>query len=197
MFDLGWGELLVVGAVALVVLGPKELPNALRTITNLTKSARRLAGEFQSGINEIVREAEGAKLEVVRDRRSPTATTKQEAIAEAACRAAVELDAAAIAVFTQTGMAVKYVSKYRPHVPLCAFTTEQVVRSQLTLVWGAETFIVPAVDHTDAMVQQVERAMIDLGRARVGDIVIIVAGTPPGRRGTTNMLKVHRLGDPG
>lgn len=58
MFDLGWGELLVVGAVALVVLGPKELPNALRTITNLTKSARRLAGEFQSGVNEIVREAE-------------------------------------------------------------------------------------------------------------------------------------------
>ena len=58
MFDLGWGERLVVGAVALVVLGPKELPNALRTITNLTKSARRLAGEFQSGVNEIVREAE-------------------------------------------------------------------------------------------------------------------------------------------
>ncbi len=58
MFDLGWGELLVVGAVALVVLGPKELPNALRTISNLTKTARKLAGEFQSGINEIVREAE-------------------------------------------------------------------------------------------------------------------------------------------
>lgn len=58
MFDLGWGELLVVGAVALVVLGPKELPNALRTVSNLTKTARKLAGEFQSGINEIVREAE-------------------------------------------------------------------------------------------------------------------------------------------
>jgi sec-independent protein translocase protein TatB len=58
MFDLGWSELLVVGAVALVVLGPKELPNALRTITNLTKTARKLAGEFQSGVNEIVREAE-------------------------------------------------------------------------------------------------------------------------------------------
>lgn len=58
MFDLGWGELMVVGVVALVVLGPKELPNALRTVTNLTKTARKLAGEFQSGINEIVREAE-------------------------------------------------------------------------------------------------------------------------------------------
>jgi sec-independent protein translocase protein TatB len=58
MFDLGWSELLVVGVVALVVLGPKELPNALRTVSNLTRTARKLAGEFQSGINEIVREAE-------------------------------------------------------------------------------------------------------------------------------------------
>jgi pyruvate kinase len=164
-----------------------------------------LSGETSVGLypveavtvmERIVREAEAAKLETVRDRRSPTATTKQEAIAEAACRAAVELDAAAIAVFTQTGMAVKYVAKYRPNVPLYAFTTEQVVRSQLALVWGAETFIVPAVDHTDDMVQQVERAMLDLGRARDGDLVIVVAGTPPGRRGTTNMLKIHRLGDP-
>jgi sec-independent protein translocase protein TatB len=58
MFDLGWSELLIVGVVALVVLGPKELPNALRTVSNLTKTARKLAGEFQSGVNEIVREAE-------------------------------------------------------------------------------------------------------------------------------------------
>lgn len=58
MFDLGWTELVIVGVVALVILGPKELPNALRTVSNLTKTARKLAGEFQSGINEIVREAE-------------------------------------------------------------------------------------------------------------------------------------------
>jgi sec-independent protein translocase protein TatB len=58
MFDLSWGEMAVVGVVALVVLGPKELPNALRTITNLTKTARKLANEFQSGVNEIVREAD-------------------------------------------------------------------------------------------------------------------------------------------
>ena len=58
MFDLSWGEMAVVGVVALVVLGPKELPNALRTIRNLTKTARKLASEFQSGVNEIVREAD-------------------------------------------------------------------------------------------------------------------------------------------
>ena len=164
-----------------------------------------LSGETSVGLypieavqvmDRIVREAEAANLEGSHNRRQPAASTKQEAIAEAAVRAALELDAAAIVVFTQTGMAVKYVAKYRPTVPLLAFTTEQAVRSQLSLVWGVETFIVPAADHTDAMVQQVERAMIDLGRGREGDLVIIVAGTPPGRRGTTNMLKIHRLGDP-
>jgi sec-independent protein translocase protein TatB len=58
MFDLGWDEMLVIGVVALVVLGPKELPNALRTVSLLMKNARKLAGEFQSGVNEIIREAD-------------------------------------------------------------------------------------------------------------------------------------------
>jgi len=58
MFDLGWDEMLVIGVVALIVLGPKELPNALRTVSSVMKNARKLAGEFQSGVNEIIREAD-------------------------------------------------------------------------------------------------------------------------------------------
>jgi sec-independent protein translocase protein TatB len=58
MFDLSWGEMGIIAVVALVVLGPKELPNALRTISMLMKNARKLAGEFQSGVNEIIREAD-------------------------------------------------------------------------------------------------------------------------------------------
>jgi sec-independent protein translocase protein TatB len=58
MFDLGWDEMAVIAVLALVVLGPKELPNALRTISMLMKNARKLAGEFQSGVNEIIREAD-------------------------------------------------------------------------------------------------------------------------------------------
>jgi sec-independent protein translocase protein TatB len=58
MFDLSWGEMGIIAVVALVVLGPKELPNALRTISGLMKNARKLAGEFQSGVNEIIREAD-------------------------------------------------------------------------------------------------------------------------------------------
>jgi len=147
-------------------------------------------------MKRIIEATEAGALEAMSDRRHPSATTKQEAIAESAVRAAQELQAAAVAVFTQTGVAVRLVAKYRPGPPLLAFTTEPAVRSQLTLVWGAETFIVPPVGHTDEMVRQVERALLDLGRAKEGDMVIIVAGTPPGRRGTTNMLKIHKLGDP-
>ncbi|MET1028168.1 MAG: Sec-independent protein translocase protein TatB [Dongiaceae bacterium] len=58
MFDLGWDEMAVIAVVALVVLGPKELPNALRTVSGLMKQARKLASEFQSGVHEIIREAE-------------------------------------------------------------------------------------------------------------------------------------------
>jgi sec-independent protein translocase protein TatB len=58
MFDLSWGEMGIIAVVALVVLGPKELPNALRTMSTLMKNARKLAGEFQSGVNEIIREAD-------------------------------------------------------------------------------------------------------------------------------------------
>ena len=58
MFDLSWGEMGIIAVVALVVLGPKELPNALRTVSGLMKNARKLANEFQSGVNEIIREAD-------------------------------------------------------------------------------------------------------------------------------------------
>lgn len=58
MFDIGWSEMLIIGIVTLVVLGPKELPHALKTFSHWMRAARKLGAEFQSGVNEIVREAE-------------------------------------------------------------------------------------------------------------------------------------------
>ena len=58
MFDIGWSEMLIIGVVTLVVLGPKELPHALKTFSHWMRAARKLGSEFQSGVNEIVREAE-------------------------------------------------------------------------------------------------------------------------------------------
>jgi pyruvate kinase len=68
------------------------------------------------------------------------------------------------------------------------------VRSQLALVWGVETFLVPQVAHTDDMVRQVDRALLDIGRAQLGERVVIVAGVPPGIPGTTNGMRVHKMG---
>jgi sec-independent protein translocase protein TatB len=58
MFDLSWGEVMVIGAVALIVIGPKDLPKTLRTLGNMTAKVRRMAGEFQSQFNDAMREAE-------------------------------------------------------------------------------------------------------------------------------------------
>src|SRR5215211_4652611 len=58
MFDLSWGEVMVIGAVALIVIGPKDLPKALRTLGNMTAKVRSMAAEFQSQFNDAMREAE-------------------------------------------------------------------------------------------------------------------------------------------
>ena len=116
------------------------------------------------------------------------------AIARAAARVAQTVGASAIVAFTQSGDTARRLAEHRSPIPLLAFTPIPDVRSQLTLVWGVETFLVPVVMHTDEMVRQVERAMLDLGRMQPGELVTIVAGSPPSTAGSTNALRVHRLG---
>jgi pyruvate kinase len=101
----------------------------------------------------------------------------------------------ALVAFTMTGETARRLARYRPPVPLLAFTTETATRSQLALTWGAETFIAASVAHTDDMVRQVEAALLDIGRCEKGDVVVVVAGSPPGTPGRTNALRVHRIGD--
>ena len=69
------------------------------------------------------------------------------------------------------------------------------MRSQLSLTWGVETFLGHAVDHTDEMVRQVDEQLLQSGRVNEGDLVVIVAGSPPGIPGSTNALRIHRMGD--
>ena len=118
----------------------------------------------------------------------------QDAIALAAVRVAEDIGARALVAFTESGGTARRVARHRHPIPLLAFTPEPAVRSQLALSWGVETFVVPRVDHTDAMIAQVDRALLELGRAARGERVVVVAGTPPGATGSTNTLRVHRLG---
>jgi pyruvate kinase len=117
------------------------------------------------------------------------------AIARAAGEVGVAVGAKALVAFTMTGETARRLARCRSPIPLLAFTTESATRSQLALTWGAETFLVPPVAHTDDMVRQVEAALRDIGRCVAGDLVVIVAGSPPGTPGRTNALRVHRIGD--
>ena len=79
-------------------------------------------------------------------------------------------------------------------MPLMAFTPNPRVRSQLALSWGVETYLVPKVGSTDEMVSMVDAALQENGRATVGELLVIIAGVPPGVPGTTNGMRVHRMG---
>jgi pyruvate kinase len=121
--------------------------------------------------------------------------TTGDAIARAAAEVGAVVNATALVAFTMTGETARRLARYRSPIPLLAFTPLQATRSQLALTWGVETFIVPPVRHTDDMVRQVQKALLDIGRCRQGDKIVIVAGSPPGTPGRTNALRVHRIGD--
>jgi pyruvate kinase len=121
-------------------------------------------------------------------------TTRQEAIALAAVRVARDLGTCALVACTESGSTARRMASHRCEIPLLAFTSRPAVRSQLALVWGMETFVVPEVRHTDELISEVDRSMLALGRGERGALVVIVAGMPPGTPGTTNMMRVHQLG---
>ncbi|MGW6936441.1 pyruvate kinase [Lentzea sp. NPDC054927] len=121
--------------------------------------------------------------------------TKRGVISYAARDIGERLNAKALVAFTQSGDTVRRLARLHTHLPLLAFTPEPAVRSQLSLTWGTETFLVPRVESTDEMVRQVDVAMIEIGRYQAGDLMVVVAGSPPGTIGSTNLIRVHRLGE--
>ncbi|SMD12634.1 pyruvate kinase [Lentzea albidocapillata] len=121
--------------------------------------------------------------------------TKRGVISYAARDIGERLNAKALVAFTQSGDTVRRLARLHTHLPLLAFTPEPSVRSQLSLTWGTETFLVPRVESTDEMVRQVDVAMIEIGRYSAGDLMVVVAGSPPGTIGSTNLIRVHRLGE--
>ncbi|GAA4923865.1 pyruvate kinase [Streptomyces coeruleoprunus] len=128
------------------------------------------------------------------DRNKPR--TQGGAVARAAAEMGDFLGAKFLVAFTQSGDTARRLSRYRSPIPLLAFTPDPATRSQLNLTWGVETFLGPHVESTDAMVAQVDDHLLKIGRCQKGDIVIITAGSPPGVPGSTNLVRVHHIGDP-
>ncbi len=121
--------------------------------------------------------------------------THSGAVVKAAMDIAELLGSKFVCVFTESGDTLRRVSRLRSRIPVLAFSPNEEVRRKLSLIWGATTYLVDKVTHTDQMVKQVDELMLESGKCRVGDEVIIVAGSPPGIPGSTNALRVHRVGD--
>ncbi|MEU6704069.1 pyruvate kinase [Streptomyces wuyuanensis] len=121
--------------------------------------------------------------------------TQGGSVARAAAEIGDFLGARFLVAFTQSGDTVRRLSRYRSPIPLLAFTPDPATRSQLNLTWGVETFLGPRVESTDAMVAQVDEELLRIGRCERGDTVVITAGSPPGVAGSTNLVRVHHIGE--
>jgi pyruvate kinase len=117
-----------------------------------------------------------------------------EILADAAYRAARESGAAAIVVFTSTGSSARLVSRYRPPVPIFAVTPHDTAARQLAVNYGVTPVLAPDVSSTDEMLAQMERVLVEGGYMKQGQLVVFLAGQPVGRPGTTNLMKLHRIG---
>ena len=164
--------------------------------------ALMLSGETAAGkyplesvrmMDRIIREAEASVTDLPRPARFAELKIN-EAIAEAICHAAEELHMKAIAVFTETGSSARLVSKYRPRPPIVAFSPSQETRRRLSFLWGVLPRRIESVHDIDRLAKAAEDRLVEERLVKKGDIIGIIAGTPLGTRGTTNLMRLVRVG---
>ena len=121
--------------------------------------------------------------------------TKAGAITKAATEVGLTVGAKFLVAFTQSGDSARRMSRLRSPIPMLALTPEIGTYNRLALSWGVESLLTATVNHTDEMVMQVDTILIESKRVKIGDLVLIVAGSPPGIPGSINAMRVHKIGD--
>jgi pyruvate kinase len=121
--------------------------------------------------------------------------TITDAISQAVCNAALDLNASAVLTPTESGYTARMVSKYRPKAPIIAVTPSTKVMRRLSLVWGVFPVLAITADSTDEMLEISVDAAVKAGMIKHGDLLVITAGVPVREPGTTNMMKIHVVGD--
>jgi pyruvate kinase len=142
----------------------------------------RIIEEAEASITEFPRPGMQEKLKVA------------ETVAELVCHASRELHMKLIAVFTHSGFTARLVSRYRPLVPIVAFSPEAETRRRMALIWGVMARAIVDVHKVDGLAEIAEQRLLEERLVRKGDVIGIVAGTPMGVRGTTNFMKFHVIG---
>ncbi len=143
----------------------------------------------------IAGRAEDASLKIETPRARREGVGFPEAISDAAATAARVLGARSIVAFTQSGFSARLISQERPDVPIIALTPFVEVQRRLALSWGVSSRLIRKVETTDEMIEEVEATLLGDGSVRLNDLLVIISGSPMWVTGTTNLLKLHRVGE--
>ncbi len=119
-----------------------------------------------------------------------------DSIEYSASKIAFHVGASAVACLTHSGMAARTLSKYRPETPIIAIMDSAESLRKLSFVWGVQGVLIPKILATDDLFAMVEKVLTEAELAQDGDWIVVTAGVPTLRRGTTNMVKVHQIGAP-
>ncbi len=179
-----------------------DVANAIYDGTSaIMLSGETAAGEYPlEAVRTMARIAERTEQDI--DYKSLFFTRKSEnlpditnAISHATCTTAYDLGAAAIVTVTWSGTTARMLSKYRPDIPIIACTHLDTTYRQLALSWGVTPLRVDVKENTDDLFSHAISVVKDAGYVENGNVVVITAGVPLGINGTTNLLKVHIVGD--
>jgi len=164
----------------------------------LMLSGETSVGEFAieavQTMARIISHTEQGGMDMIRPMRS-TPKTKGGAITKAAAEVGAIVGAKYLVTFTQSGDSARRTARLRSPIPILAFTPEIGTYNRMALDWGVEPELTPMVKHTDEMVMQADSLLLKSKRCTEGELVVIVAGSPPGIPGSTNAMRVHRVGD--
>ena len=157
-------------------------------------SVGAFAVESVQTMARIITHTEEGGMDMIRPMKS-TPKTKGGAITKAAAEVGAIVGAKYLVTFTQSGDSARRTARLRSPIPILAFTPEVGTYNRMALDWGVEPELTAMVKHTDEMVKQVDTFLLQSKRCKEGELVVIVAGSPPGIPGSTNAMRVHRVGD--
>jgi pyruvate kinase len=164
----------------------------------LMLSGETSVGEFAieavQTMARIISHTEEGGMDMIRPMKSAP-KTKGGAITKAATEVGAIVGAKYLVTFTQSGDSARRTARLRSPIPILAFTPEVGTYNRMALDWGVEPELTPMVKHTDEMVMQADNLLLKSKRCVEGELVVIVAGSPPGIPGSTNAMRVHRVGD--
>jgi pyruvate kinase len=164
----------------------------------LMLSGETSVGEFAieavQTMARIISHTEEGGMDMIRPMKSAP-KTKGGAITKAATEVGAIVGAKYLVTFTQSGDSARRTARLRSPIPILAFTPEVGTYNRMALDWGVEPELTPMVKHTDEMVMQADSLLLKSKRCVEGELVVIVAGSPPGIPGSTNAMRVHRVGD--